>query len=107
MTAAAARTPEHEVADIFVDRWSPRAFTGEEIPEPVLFSCFEAARWAPSSFNSQPWRFLYARRHTEWFEKFLSLLTERNQSWAKNAAALIVLVSKTTMILPGSSETTP
>jgi nitroreductase len=49
MTTAAGRIPDHEVADIFVNRWSPRAFTGEEIPEAALLSCFEAARWAPSS----------------------------------------------------------
>lgn len=107
MTTAANRNPDHEVADIFVNRWSPRAFTGEEIPDKTLFSFFEAARWAPSSFNSQPWRFLYAKRRTEWFDKFLSLLNERNRAWAKNAAVLIVLISKTTMNVPGKTETAP
>ncbi len=101
------RTPEHAVADIFVSRWSPRAFTGEEIPDKLLFTFFEAARWAPSSFNSQPWRFLYAKRGSAWFEPFLHLLSDRNQMWAKNAAVLIVLISKTTMVPPGKTEAVP
>jgi nitroreductase len=107
MTTAVTRNPEYEVADIFVNRWSPRAFTGEEIPDKVLFSFFEAARWAPSSYNSQPWRFLYAKRGTTSFNTFLGLLNERNQMWAKNAAVLIVLVSKTTMTMPGKTEAVP
>jgi nitroreductase len=107
MTTTASRIPEYEVADLFVNRWSPRAFTGEEIPDKVLFSLFEAARWAPSSFNSQPWRFLYAKRGTAWFDTFFGLLNERNQMWAKNSAALIVLVSKTTMMVPGRTEAVP
>ncbi|GLI22845.1 nitroreductase [Xanthobacter flavus] len=60
--AVAPRQSEHPVEPLFLERWSPRAFTGEEIPQAELNSIFEAARWAPSSFNSQPWRFLYARR---------------------------------------------
>jgi nitroreductase len=101
------RNPEYEVADIFLNRWSPRAFTGEEIADKTLFSFVEAARWAPSSFNSQPWRFLYAKRGTAWFDTFLGLLNERNQAWAKNASVLLVLVSKTTMTPPGRTDSLP
>lgn len=103
----ALRNREHEVADIFVNRWSPRAFTGEEIPDKTLFSLFEAARWAPSSYNSQPWLFLYAKRGTRWFDTFQGVLNARNQTWAKNAAVLIVLASKTTMVPPGRTEAVP
>jgi nitroreductase len=90
------RKPEREVADIFLNRWSPRAMSGEEIKEAELLSLFEAARWAPSSNNNQPWRFLYARKNTPHWTAFFNLLAEGNQIWAKNAAALIVVISKTT-----------
>jgi nitroreductase len=90
------RKPEQDVNEIFLNRWSPRAMSGEEIGEAALFSLFEAARWAPSSNNNQPWRFLYSRRNTPYWAAFFNLLTESNQIWAKNAAVLIVVISKTT-----------
>jgi len=70
--------------------------SGEPITEEELFTLFEAARWAPSSFNNQPWRMLYARRDTPHWPLFFDLLVEFNQTWAKNAAALVVFISKTT-----------
>jgi len=88
------RKPEHTVADIFIERWSPRAMSGEEISKDELMSLFEAARWAPSSFNDQPWRFIYAQRNTPDWDKFYKLMVPFNQSWAKDAAALIVIVSR-------------
>jgi nitroreductase len=90
------RQADHPVDDLFLDRWSPRAMTGEEMPEADLLTLFEAARWAPSSYNNQPWRILYARRGTEHWPLFLGLLVEGNRVWAKDAAALILFVSKTT-----------
>jgi nitroreductase len=90
------RKPEHKVDEIFLNRWSPRAMSGEEIDEATLFSLFEAAKWAPSSNNNQPWRFIYGRRNTKNWTTFFNLLAEGNQGWAKNAAVLIVVVSKTT-----------
>jgi nitroreductase len=90
------RKAGYPIDRLFVDRWSPRAMSGESIPEEELLLLFEAARWAPSSFNNQPWRMLYARRDTEHWPLFLDLLVEFNKSWAKNAAALIVFISKTT-----------
>ncbi len=92
------RRADHPIDPIFLDRWSPRAFTGEPVPEADLRSMFEAARWAPSSSNLQPWRFLYARAGTAHFARFLGLLNESNQIWAKHAGALVVLVSKTTQV---------
>ena len=59
------RDAGYPVDKIFVDRWSPRAMTGEGIREEELMTLFEAARWAPSSYNNQPWRILYARRDTD------------------------------------------
>jgi len=90
------RKPDFDVDAIFLNRWSPRSMSGDEISREVLFSLFEAARWAPSSNNNQPWRFLYARRNTDYWPIFFDLLTEQNKIWAKNAAALIVVISKTT-----------
>ncbi|GGB92402.1 nitroreductase [Novosphingobium endophyticum] len=78
---------------MIVERWSPRAFDGSEIPQQDLDVIFEAAGWAPSAFNAQPWRFLYARRDDENWELLLSQLIEFNQGWAKNASALVFVVS--------------
>ena len=90
------RKSEHSVGPLFINRWSPRAMSGEEMSLDELMSLFEAARWAPSSFNNQPWRFLFARRGTEHWETFSGLLTDSNKVWARQAAALIVVLSKTT-----------
>lgn len=91
-----ARIAEHALDKIFLDRWSPRAMSGESIPESDLMILFEAARWAPSSNNNQPWRILYARRDSEHWPLFLSLLADPNKVWAQNAAALLIFVSKST-----------
>ena len=90
------RKPDHEISPLFVNRWSPRAMTGEVITREELMRMFEAARWAMSSFNNQSWLFLFALRNTTHWEKFFGLLTQSNQAWCKNAAALIVVVSKKT-----------
>jgi nitroreductase len=101
------RVAEYPIDRVFMDRWSPRAFTGEAISEAELFSLFEAARWAPSSYNSQPWRFLYARRDTVHWERFLGLLIPYNRAWVQHAAALIFIVSKSTMLPPGKDTEIP
>jgi nitroreductase len=107
MTTANSRTADHPIDPLFLERWSPRAFTAEPIPEPQLMALFEAARWAPSCFNSQPWRFIYARRDTPPWPCFLGLLNDYNQSWAENAAALVILVSKTTLLPRGADQEVP
>jgi nitroreductase len=90
----AVRKPDYEIEPLLVDRWSPRAMSGEEISQEELMRLFEAARWAPSSFNSQQWRALYARRGTEHWQTFFGLLVDANKAWAKNAAALVVFISR-------------
>lgn len=90
------RKPGQDINEIFVNRWSPRAMSGQEIDEKTLLTLFEAARWAPSANNNQPWRFIYARRNTKHWNTFFNLLAEGNQVWAKDAAVLIVVISKTT-----------
>lgn len=89
------RHADHPIDPLFLARWSPRAFTAEEIPEATLLTILEAARWAPSSYNAQPWRFLWARRGTRHWEGFVALLNDFNRSWAASAAALVVIASQT------------
>ena len=88
------RKIRYKINSIFVNRWSPRSMTGESITDDTLMSLFEAARWAPSSFNNQPWRFLYAKRDTSNWNTFYDLLLEGNKVWAKNAAVLVVIISR-------------
>jgi nitroreductase len=87
------RTADHPIEPIFLARWSPRAMTGESITEAELKSLLEAARWAPSTYNEQEWRFLYARRDTAHWPTFFSLLAEANQAWCGRAAVLMVALS--------------
>jgi len=102
-----SRVADYPIDEQFLERWSPRAFSDEEISEETLLSFFEAARWAPSAYNSQPWRFLYARRGTADWERFLNLLVPFNRSWAEHASALVIVASKTTFTAPGASEESP
>src|ERR1043165_6538135 len=92
---------QNPVDELFLDRWSPRALSGEPLTEEELLTLVEAARWAPSSYNNQPWRILYARRGTEHWPLFLGLLVEGNRVWAEQAAALLLFVSKTTFDFNG------
>lgn len=89
----AHRKSDHPIHPLILNRWSPRAMTGEELPSETLMSLFEAARWAPSSYNNQPWRFLYARRSTPHWDTFFNLLVDFNKSWCDKAAVLGVIVS--------------
>jgi nitroreductase len=87
------RRADYPVDALFVDRWSPRAMSGEGITEHELMRLFEAARWAPSSRNAQPWRMLYAFRESAEWPLFLDLLFDKNKTWASSAAALVLFVS--------------
>ena len=87
------RTADHDIHDQFLNRWSPRAFTGEPLSDATLMQLFEAARWAPSAFNLQPWRFVYARRDSEHWERLYSILIEYNRMWVSTASALAFIIS--------------
>jgi len=87
------RNSAFKINSIILNRWSPRSMTGEELDNDTLMSLFEAARWAPSSFNNQPWRFIYAKRNTKYRDTIFDLLVESNKVWAKNAGILIVVIS--------------
>lgn len=89
----AIRISDHPIEPLFLKRWSPRAFDASHMPETDLLSMLEAARWAPSAYNIQPWRFLYSFRDDAHWQTYLSLLDSFNNTWAKSASALIVVVS--------------
>jgi nitroreductase len=87
------REAEHPIDPLFLERWSPRAFDGSDISDEDLLTIFEAARWAPSAFNSQPWRVLYAKRGDGDWERFLNLLIPWNRAWAQSASVLLYILS--------------
>ena len=92
-----SRKPTHKINPLILNRWSPRSFSASyELSDETLFSLFEAARWAPSSYNNQPWRFIYAKRNAEHWNRLLGLLGDFNQQWCINASVLIVVISKKT-----------
>lgn len=87
------RQPEAEVGALFVDRWSPRSFSTEELTDEQLNSLFEAARWAPSCYNEQPAHFIYART-AEDRERFCEALMDGNKVWARNAPVLLFVLTR-------------
>ena len=88
-------TTEYPVHSLVANRWSPRAFSDKPVSHELLRSLFEAARWAPSSSNEQPWAFIVATKDDpEIFQKSLSTLVEFNQSWARHAPVLVIAVSE-------------
>jgi len=89
----AVRKPDHPIESLFLKRWSPRAMKGEGLSDNDLLRLFEAARWAPSTYNEQEWRFLYAHRSTPHWGQFFHLLVDANQVWCANASVLVVVLS--------------
>jgi len=100
------REAEYPIDDIFINRWSPRAMSGDPVSKDELMSLIEAARWAPSSFNNQSWRFLYSLKGSDTWDTYFNLLLEGNQTWVKNAGALVVILSKTTLDYNGKPSKT-
>ncbi len=88
------RISEREINPLLLNRWSPRALSGESLSEEELMSLFEAAKWAPSCYNNQPWRFIYVQNGTPAWEKLYSILTAGNKVWTVKAAALVLVVSR-------------
>jgi nitroreductase len=91
--ASRVRKADHPIEPLFLRRWSPRAMNAQPLSDAQINSLFEAARWAPSTYNEQEWRFLYARRDTPQWSTFFNLLVEGNQAWCKHAALLCVVLS--------------
>ncbi|WP_291364143.1 nitroreductase family protein [Acetobacter sp. UBA5411] len=95
MTSLPEREAGSKVAPFILNRWSPRAFTPDEMTQEDLLTILDAGRWAPSAYNAQPWRFIYARRNTPGWERFLSWLIPFNRAWAENASAIVYIASRT------------
>ncbi len=88
------RAAEYPIDDQFLRRWSPRAMSGQPLTQDELFCLLEAAHWAPSSGNNQPWRFFYALAGTPQFDSLHGLLVDGNKPWCKQAGALLVFASR-------------
>ncbi len=88
------RHPDYPILDLIWQRWSPRAMSGEPVTEDELMRLFEAARWAPSCFNEQPWKFVFARRDSEHWSRLYGLMVEFNRAWNANVGALVVAISR-------------
>ncbi len=100
------RKADHKILNTILERWSPRTMSGESLSQDELMSLFEAARWAPSSYNNQPWRYIYAEKDSPEWQKFFNFLVSQNQEWCKKAAALIVVISKDTFDFNGKPSRT-
>jgi nitroreductase len=101
------RAVTRPVDPLLLERWSPRAFDGSAMPQADLDTLFDAARWAPSASNYQPWRFLYAHRDSADWERFLGLLVPGNSVWAQHASVLMLILSDTLTAGPGSTDYKP
>jgi nitroreductase len=93
---------DYPIHELLQKRWSPRAFSEKSIDTELLNQLFEAARWAPSSYNEQPWRFIVAQKEDqETYEQLASVMNEFNRSWAMDAPVLVLALTKTTFDLDG------
>jgi nitroreductase len=90
------RKSSRKIDNLFLNRWSPRSLSNDNFTENMLLELLEAARWAPSSSNIQPWRFLFSLNGSKTWPIFFDLLVDFNKLWCKDAGALVVICSKTT-----------
>ncbi len=98
---------KYEIVEYIADRWSPRAFdAAKKIENNTVMSLLEAARWAPSAFNEQPWRFMVGHRGDKTFDKILSTLIEWNRQWAAAASVLVLNMGKKTFAKNGKQNVT-
>ncbi len=88
------RKGESPITPLILNRWSPRALSGEKLSDEELLSLFEAAKWAPSAFNNQPWRFIYVKNGTPAWDKVFLALANGNKIWTAKAAVLVLVVSR-------------
>lgn len=87
------RRPSVSIDERFLQRWSPRAFRSDPVPREHLLAMFEAARWAPSCYNDQPWRFVWGQEPAD-HDRILGLLAEGNRVWAARAPVLGVVFAR-------------
>ena len=96
---------DHPIHELLASRWSPYGLSDRPVSDDDLRSLFEAARWAPSSYNEQPWSYLVATKaNPEDFERLLSCLVEGNQAWAKNAPVLALGCTSLNFVRNGKSN---
>ena len=88
---------DYEIYALLKQRYSPRVFADTEVSDKDLNRLFEAVRWSASSSNMQPWRFIYARKGTDSFDKMVSCLSDFNKSWASEAPVLLFAAYKEKM----------
>jgi nitroreductase len=86
--------PEYPVINLIKKRWSPRAFSSIPIEHEKIMSLIEAARWAPSCFNEQPWTFILFKKNQDAYKKIIDIISPKNQLWAKAAPLIILSVAK-------------
>lgn len=101
-----SRKNDFPIHPLILNRWSSRSMSGEPITDAELFPLFEAARWAPSSYNGQPWRILYVKRETSYWDRLFDLLVDFNKEWCGEAAALGLIFSRTTFEKSGKPSKT-
>src|ERR1700760_3698180 len=94
MTTYLNRESTYPIQSLILSRVSSRAFSDERLTEEELMALFEAARWAPSSYNGQPWRFIYGRRGEKEWDPLFNVLVEENKSWVKYADTLALVISR-------------
>lgn len=87
------RQPDYDIDSMFIDRWSPRAFDPTPLSTEQIQTLFEAARWAPSCFNEQPWVFAYAQTQED-RDAFIASLVKKNQTWAGHAPLLFFILAR-------------
>ncbi len=88
------RESTYPIHDQFISRVSWRAFSEERLSDEEVMALFEAAHWAPSSYNGQPWRFIYVRRGDKEWELLYNTLVDFNKQWTKNADTLVLIISR-------------
>ncbi len=101
------RVTQFPANSLFVNRWSPRQFDQNPVEVQDLMTMFEAARWTPSAYNLQPWRFVYSLRNDTYWNRFIECLDPFNQKWASHAGAVVFLLSKTVYQSNGADKFAP
>lgn len=97
-------TTQQNIHELIRQRWSPRAFSEKEISKEDMLTLLEAASWAPSSANEQPWRYQYAFRGTEGFATLFNCLDEGNKKWTFRAAVLVACIARKTFVRNGKTN---
>ncbi len=105
MSSVKTAQTQYPILDLIKNRWSARSFSGQQIPEETIHTIIEAASWAPSANNEQPWQYIVAHRGTGNFDKTWNALMGGNQPWTKQAAVLVTCIARKTFEANGKTNT--